>query len=235
MEAVVESAQPGRGLERWQIPLSVRDSVLGRTTGLDDTASQVLKYAAVIGRAFDFELLLGLTGLREEQLLSAITALVERQLVAEVRQEGEDRYVFRHALTREAIYEDLLGREKRRMHLEVLGAIERSRAHEGNGRVDQLAYHSLKARELEKAAHYAGHQPLHARENRQGGYQGPPEPGQPGPHGPPGPQLQAWEGLGPGHLDRAGSLRPGGRGYGERDLTRRAQTNRKTRRGARLP
>ena len=155
MQAAVESAQHGRGLERWQIPLSVRDSVVGRTTGLDDTASQVLKYAAVIGRAFDFELLLGLTGLREEQLLSAITALVERQLVAEVRQEGEDRYVFRHALTREAIYEDLLGREKRRMHLEVLGAIERSRAHEGNGRVDQLAYHSLKARELEKAAHYA--------------------------------------------------------------------------------
>lgn len=155
MEAVVESAQHGRGLERWQIPLSVRDSVVGRTAGLDETASQVLKYAAVIGRAFDFELLLGLTGLREEQLLASIATLMERQLVSEIRQEGGDRFEFRHALTREAIYEDLLGREKRRMHLEVLQAIEQTRALEGNGRVDQLAYHSLKARELEKAARYA--------------------------------------------------------------------------------
>ncbi|MGH2627462.1 MAG: ATP-binding protein [Anaerolineales bacterium] len=155
MEEVILAAQQGRGLDRLQIPLSVRDSVVGRTAGLSDTTTQVLKFAAVIGRAFDFELLLGLTGLTEEVLLKAIADLVERQLVAEVKQEGEDRFEFRHALTREAIYEDLLGREKRRMHLEVLQAIEQTRAFEGNGRVDQLAYHSLKARELEKAAHYA--------------------------------------------------------------------------------
>lgn len=155
MEEVMLAAQQGRGLDRLQIPLSVRDSVVGRTAGLSDTTTQVLKFAAVIGRAFDFELLLGLTGLSEEVLLKSIGDLVERQLVAEVKQEGEDRFEFRHALTREAIYEDLLGREKRRMHLEVLQAIEQTRAFEGNGRVDQLAYHSLKARELEKAAHYA--------------------------------------------------------------------------------
>lgn len=155
MKALIQSAPQGRSLDHLHIPLTVRDSVVGRTAGLDETTAQVLKYAAVIGRVFDFELLLALTGLKEEQLLKAIGDLVERQLVAEVRHGGEDRYEFRHALTREAIYEDLLGREQRRIHLEVLNAIERAGSGNGDGRVDQLAYHSLKARELDKAATYA--------------------------------------------------------------------------------
>jgi DNA-binding CsgD family transcriptional regulator len=155
LEQALHSAQQGRGLGGVAIPLSVRDSVLRRTEGLDQAALEVLRYAAVVGRSFDFELLLDLTGQEEPALLRSIGTLIERQLVVEESREGDDQYQFRHALTREAIYEDLLGRERRRMHRAVLQAMERRPRETPNGDLDRLAYHSLQARELDKAAGYA--------------------------------------------------------------------------------
>ncbi|MEM8533284.1 MAG: AAA family ATPase [Chloroflexota bacterium] len=138
-----------------ELPLSIKDSVVQRIIDLDPVTSEMLQYAAVIGRQFDFDLLLQLLNIEEDQLVQALTQLIERQLIVEDHGSHHDRYRFRHELTREAIYSDLLGRERRIKHREVLQTLETMHPADQEKVLDQLAYHSLHARELAKAAHYA--------------------------------------------------------------------------------
>lgn len=155
IDPLLDLAQQSRNLQHVELPLSLKESILSRTTDLDATTTDVLRYAAVIGRRFEFEGLLRLTGLTEIELVNAIERLVERQLVVEEPDSVEDRYSFRHALTREAIYDDLLGRERRIKHREVVHVLETLYAADLSRVVDQLAYHSVQARELAKAGRYA--------------------------------------------------------------------------------
>jgi predicted ATPase/DNA-binding CsgD family transcriptional regulator len=155
LDPLIEQARQGRGIAQIAVPPTITENILSRTADLDETTSAVLTYAAVIGRRFDFDLLARLTGLGETALLRAIHALVERRLVVEERGEAEDRFVFRHALTREAVYSDVLGRERRLKHRAVLQALEEAHTADPEAVIDLLAYHSLQARDLTKAARYA--------------------------------------------------------------------------------
>jgi predicted ATPase len=155
LDALIAAARRGHHSAQLDIPIALKDSILGRTADLDPTTAEVLRYAAVIGRRFDFELLLKLTGLAEAELLRSVASLIERQLVIEERSGAEDRYSFRHALTREAIYDDMLGRDRRIKHRAVLQALEELYPQNRDAVVDQLAYHSLQAKDLTQAGSYA--------------------------------------------------------------------------------
>jgi len=92
-------------LSELHIPRSVQDAVHQRTDLLSEDARRALILAAVAGRRFDFALLQQLTHHDEPHLLSLMKELIAAQLVVE---ESEERFAFRHALTRQAIYADLL-------------------------------------------------------------------------------------------------------------------------------
>ena len=154
-EGALDTAAPGRPVGAGAIPISIKDSILRRAAGLDEATGSVLRAAAVVGRRFDFELLLRLTGLDETALLRSLSLLVERQLIAEEPGEGEDSYRFRHELIREALYEEMLRRERRLRHLEVLRALEHLHAADLGAVVDQLAHHAIRARALPEAARYS--------------------------------------------------------------------------------
>ena len=157
---LAEGAWPGPGPGRAQLaepalPISIRESVLRRVADLDEPTRAAISAAAVIGRRFDFELLLRLTGAQEPALLRSLSALVERQLIAEEPSGPEDRYCFRHELIRAALYEEMLRRERRIRHHEVLRALEELHGADPAAVVDQLAYHALLARALPEAARYS--------------------------------------------------------------------------------
>ncbi len=95
------------------IPMSVQDTVRRRVGQLGGDARQALTLAAVAGRRFDFALLQEALHLREDQLIPLMKELIAAQLVVE---EAPDQFAFRHALTREAIYSQLLARERRSLH-----------------------------------------------------------------------------------------------------------------------
>lgn len=137
------------------LPISIRESILRRAAGLDEPAQRVLRAAAVIGRRFDFELLRRLTGLDERQLIASLSTLVERQLIAEEAAGDDDSYHFRHELIREALYEEMLRRERRLRHHEVLRALEELAAAGREAAIDQLAYHAIQARATPQAARYS--------------------------------------------------------------------------------
>jgi DNA-binding CsgD family transcriptional regulator len=155
LDTLIESGQHARAIDQIDIPRSIKDSIIRRTAHLDPLAITALNYAAVIGRHFDFELLQMLVRASEADLINTLTQLIDRQLIIEDVHHCEDRYSFRHELTREAIYSDMLGREQRIRHREVLLAMEQHYRSCLDEMVDQLAHHSIQARDLTKAAHYA--------------------------------------------------------------------------------
>ncbi|MFJ4833272.1 AAA family ATPase [Streptomyces sp. NPDC088747] len=95
------------------MPSGLADVLLIRIEQLSDTAQQVLRTAAVAGRRVEHDLLRDAVQLPEDELESALREAVGRQLLVP----GDDgAYSFRHALTREAVYADLLPGERVRLH-----------------------------------------------------------------------------------------------------------------------
>lgn len=139
-------------LDELMIPRSVQDAVQRRVERLTPDARELLQLASVAGRRFDFTLLETLTGHGELALLSLVKELVQAQLLVE---EVPDRFVFRHALTRQAIYSSLLGRELRRLHQAILIAIEQQHEDGDNAHLAELAYHAFEAGEWTRALDYA--------------------------------------------------------------------------------
>jgi len=137
------------------IPVTVRDAVQQRMRALSPDARRAAQVAAVIGQRFDFDLLQRVTGLSEAALLDALRAAVEAQLINEDPAPDEDeRYIFRHALTRESVLAELLLRERRLLHRAVGEAIEAAVGATTAGRAEELAYHFDQARDSERALRY---------------------------------------------------------------------------------
>ncbi len=134
------------------IPHSVQDAVQRRTAGVSEAARHVLTLAAVAGRHFDFTLLQQLTRYDEHQLLLVMKELVSAQLVVE---ESDDQFAFRHALTRQAIYSQLLARERRMLHRTIAETMEQQAPGTPDLHLEDLAYHFYQARDWQKAVDYA--------------------------------------------------------------------------------
>jgi DNA-binding CsgD family transcriptional regulator len=142
-------------LAELQIPPSVQAAVQVRVTSLDPLTRQLARLAAIIGRRFDFELLRRLTDNTEADLLGQIKALLAAQLVVE---DAPDQFAFRHALTRAALYADLLGRERRALHERVAAALQALANERGPEFAERwaadLAGHWFAAGSWEQATHY---------------------------------------------------------------------------------
>ena len=148
-----------RPLERVRVPHTALDAVRRRLAALTGPARTVASAAAVAGRRFDFDLLRTLTAHDERSLLALVKELIAAQLVVE---ESADRFAFRHALTREAIYAELLARERVVLHREVAAALERQHDDLPESVVEALAYHTWQAGDWERAAMYATRAANHA-------------------------------------------------------------------------
>ncbi len=141
-----------RSLHASRIPRSVQDAVQQRIQHLGEAAKRVLTLAAVAGRHFDFALLQQLTHYDEEQLLLVMKELVSAQLVID---ESTEQFAFRHALTRQAIYTQLLARERTRVHRTIAETMEQLPPAALDAHVEDLANHFYQARVWQKAADYA--------------------------------------------------------------------------------
>lgn len=95
------------------IPRSVQVAVQQRADQLSAAAKQVLTLAAIAGRRFDFPVLQEALHRDEASLLSLMMELLTAQLVVE---ESVDQFAFRHALIQQAIYSELLMRERHALH-----------------------------------------------------------------------------------------------------------------------
>ncbi|MBI3521978.1 MAG: AAA family ATPase [Chloroflexi bacterium] len=146
------------------IPASVRLALQRRANTLFADERRALDVAAVIGQRFDFDLLQSVSGLDEPTLISALRALTAAQLILdEAGPDGDHRFAFAHALTRDAVLAQMLERERRALHGRVAVALE-ARG-DAPGRHEDLAYHFDHAGDTSRAAHHhdvAGREALRA-------------------------------------------------------------------------
>jgi DNA-binding CsgD family transcriptional regulator len=102
------------------LPWSLAE-VLRRQLGeLDPATRTVAEAAAVLGQRIPFDLLATVTGEPEAKLIGALRELVARGVLVESE---DDEFSFRHALLREALTGQLLGRQRRRLHEAALDAL----------------------------------------------------------------------------------------------------------------
>jgi DNA-binding CsgD family transcriptional regulator len=142
----------GHSLHELPIPRSVHGAVQQRLDQVGKASRQVVILAAVAGRRFDFALLQRITHHDEAELLRLMKELIAAQLVVE---ESEERFAFRHALTRQAIYTQLLLRERKTLHRTIAETIEQLFAPTLDGRLTEVAYHFYEAGVWDKALSYA--------------------------------------------------------------------------------
>lgn len=129
-----------KALSDLQIPSTVRDTILLRVDRLTAVEAEILRAAAVLGRTFDYAIVMEVAGQGHSVVEAALHAATQHQLVEE-DPTVPGRYRFRHALTQEAIYNDLSVPERERLHL---AAAEALRRHPETAPAD-LAYHFMQA------------------------------------------------------------------------------------------
>jgi predicted ATPase len=103
-----------RGGDPADLPPSLVDVLLSGVDSLSPAAQRLLRTAAVAGKRVPDRLLAAVAGLGEAELFAALREAVESHLLV-VDPTGHG-YEFRHALTRDAVYEDMLPGERVRLH-----------------------------------------------------------------------------------------------------------------------
>jgi tetratricopeptide (TPR) repeat protein len=137
------------------LPSSVREVVAQRVERLGDQARRVLSIGAVIGRDFDFEVLLALAETDEGMLIDLLDAATTAALLIE-SEEVPGRYRFAHALIQHTLYQELSATRRQRTHRLIAENLEQMSGDDAE-RVGELARHWVAATrpaDLSKALQY---------------------------------------------------------------------------------
>jgi DNA-binding CsgD family transcriptional regulator len=106
------------------VPRTFAATVRSRLAGLEPSARSVVETAAVLGRRFDWRMILEITGLTEQVVLAGLRSAVATGLVV-VDATDTDTFRFRHALTCDAVRTDLLPPEHRALARAAAAVVER--------------------------------------------------------------------------------------------------------------
>src|SRR4051812_16348093 len=136
-----------------EIPLTLRDPLTSRVDRVK--GRRVLQLAAILGRTFDFELLLSASSLDADVLARDLRHLVDAALLY---QKGTVLrtavFEFKHALIRDAAYDLLTKAERESYHSKVGQLLEDRFSERAQAHPEIVAHHYTQARSYEKALHY---------------------------------------------------------------------------------
>jgi DNA-binding CsgD family transcriptional regulator len=133
------------------LPPSLADVLLSRVDALSPEAQRLLRTAAVAGRGVPDKLLAEVAGVGEPEFYAGLREAVESHLLV-VDHTGRS-YAFRHALTRDAVYEDMLPGERGGLHAAYGEALTRDPDLAGDDAAvpAALAHHWYAALDLPRA------------------------------------------------------------------------------------
>lgn len=124
------------------IPATLADLLLVRIDRLNNDATMVVRAVACAGAPPNETLLAHVTGLVDGDLHRALRAAVDQKVLVPGRSDG---YRFRHALLAEAVHDDLLSGERRRLHRRYLDALREA---DPPATAAEIALHAHAAGEL---------------------------------------------------------------------------------------
>lgn len=124
------------------LPISIRAMILERLSALALPDREVLDRAAVLGLQFDVETLATVMARERREVLQSLRRLRDLNLIVEVKT-VRSKFRFRHDLTRQTIYDELLTVDTRNLHARIAASLEL--LPDPDARIDELAYHAWKA------------------------------------------------------------------------------------------
>jgi len=137
------------------IPSTIQDVIMARIDSLPEEAKGVIQTASVIEREFSYELIKRVTSIPEQELLSHLSALKDSELIYERGIYPQSTYVFKHALTREVVYDSILTRKRKILHEEIGNSIEDLYKENIDEYLGILADHFIESENYEKGADYS--------------------------------------------------------------------------------
>jgi len=142
-------------LKQLTIPSTIQDVIMARVDSLPEGAKELLQTGSVIEREFSYPLINHVTGLPEKELLSYLSILKDSELLYERGIYPQSTYVFKHALTREVVYDSILAKRKKKLHEEIGNAIGELNKDNLSEHFEMLAEHFIKSENYEKGAEYS--------------------------------------------------------------------------------
>lgn len=143
-----------KSIEEIDIPTSIKDAVIGRFSRLRDEQKKILQVASVIGEEFDYNTLLTVLEMSEDELVDNLDFLVKSRMIREVPK-AVGGYRFDHSKTQEAIYSELTGMRKKITHRRIAEVLEEEYKANISEVAGRLAKHYQNALNYEKASEYA--------------------------------------------------------------------------------
>jgi DNA-binding CsgD family transcriptional regulator/tetratricopeptide (TPR) repeat protein len=123
------------------LPISIRSTILARVAQLGPAEREVLDYAAVLGLRFDLEILAPIMERDKRAVERSLRRLRDMQLLVAGASNSDFR--FRHAVTRQTIYDELLAVDAHDLHVQIVASLETD--FDPAEHLDELAYHAWKA------------------------------------------------------------------------------------------
>jgi len=137
-KAVLEADAPLRGPAG--VPFTLGASLLARLDRLGE-AKAVAQLAAVVGRTFSLELLEALSWIKGAALHSAISRLVQAEILYRRGPAREARYIFKHALIQDAAYLSLLASDRQQLHQRLAGLLQEEFPAVAEAEPELMAHH----------------------------------------------------------------------------------------------
>jgi class 3 adenylate cyclase/tetratricopeptide (TPR) repeat protein len=135
------------------VPDTIQGVLMARIDRLPEDHKRLLQTASVLGRELSLPLLAKVWG-QDDGLSALLSDLKRWELFYEEPTAEEPRYLFKHALTQEAVYQTLLKSRRRTLHAAAGQAFEELHAGRLEDVYDSLAYHWSEAGDAPKAVQY---------------------------------------------------------------------------------
>jgi len=106
------------------VPSTIQDMIMAKVDRLPDAVKAVLQAAASIDKEFPYALIKQVAEIGETELLKYLDVLKESELLYERYLSPDNRYIFRHAMTRDVVYDSILTKTRKRLNEKIGNAIE---------------------------------------------------------------------------------------------------------------
>lgn len=132
------------------IPSTLQDSLIARLDRLG-SAKDVVLAASIIGREFSYELIEAISPVPQETLLADLERLVQSDLLGQRGAPPQSRYIFKHALIRDAAYQSVLNARKRELHQRIAEVLASRFPDIVETEPELLAHHYTEANVVDRA------------------------------------------------------------------------------------
>jgi predicted ATPase/class 3 adenylate cyclase len=142
-----------QSIREFTIPSTLQDSLIARLDRLG-SAKDVVLTASIIGREFSYELIEAVSSVSQATLLADLGRLVQSDLLGQRGVPPQSRYIFKHALIRDAAYQSVLKAKKRELHQRIAEVLTTRFPEVVETEPELLAHHYTEANVVDRALEY---------------------------------------------------------------------------------